>query len=170
MKGLNAVDDGVSKASRVSKRDGRWANIPEIKAKTYPPQQSMGSLLRELVKEARIEKKTGMLLYRPQRGAGGGGEGKGDGYRSPDPYDSPRGGKDTYTTRGQDDGGKTSDADRERQSKRDLVNKSHRRRHGKKSGRRDLARTVARGAMTQGIGSSVASQAATRSITSSILS
>ena len=83
MKNLNVVEKGVEKASRASKRKGKWATIPEIRSKTLPAQDDLPLLLKELFKRDRIEKKKNVLMYRPKRWLAGGG-GYGSGESSPD--------------------------------------------------------------------------------------
>jgi hypothetical protein len=198
-KSLNVVHEAVEKASKVSPRDGKWATPKEIDVKATPKQTALQSSLAELVRDSRIEKMSGRLLYRPQQGAGPGGKGESDYHKEPG---KDRGGKDRWHPRrpdgkkpgrrddGKPDGGKKpgrrgdgkpSDdpAERERQRKRDYMNKSKKtgRMHKKfvhpKDRKSNLGRTIARGVGTQavsaGIGQSIGQQTATKAITSSIL-
>ena len=60
MKGATTVQTAVRKASKASKRKGKWANQPEIKHKVVSKtfKESILPILRYLVKQNRIEKKT----------------------------------------------------------------------------------------------------------------
>lgn len=70
---MSAVLTAVKKASKASKRQGDWANKPEISAKiTGKKPADLGGELRKLVKEGDIERKKGASLWRPTGGAGGG--------------------------------------------------------------------------------------------------
>jgi ribonuclease HII len=73
MKGERIASKAVRKASNASKRKGKWANLPEIKAKLESPVISLSSVLSKLVKDKDIEKKKGYALWRPNDGGGGGG-------------------------------------------------------------------------------------------------
>jgi ribonuclease HII len=72
MKGERIASKAVRKASNASKRKGKWANLPEIKAKLESPVISLSSVLSKLVKDKDIEKKKGYALWRPNDGGGGG--------------------------------------------------------------------------------------------------
>ena len=88
------VNSGLKKASKESRREGKWANPPEVRNESVVPRVvNVRIVLDQLVKESRAEKKKGELLYRPTGGGVGGigfGNSDKEGYRSPDPYDSPR--------------------------------------------------------------------------------
>lgn len=75
MRGEETVYKAVKSASRVSKRNGKWANLPEIKKKAPEFNQAFSPVLSYLVRHEKIEKKSGMALWRP-RGLAGGGIGK----------------------------------------------------------------------------------------------
>jgi hypothetical protein len=67
----NTVYQAVAKASTKSKREGKWANKPEISAKiTGKHPVSLISELNKLVKDNSIEKKRGKELWRPNAGGG----------------------------------------------------------------------------------------------------
>ena len=68
MEGIRIVHSAVHKASRVSKREGKWANIDEIKKKiphatTF--KRPVRPILNNLVKNSDIEKKRKFALWRP---------------------------------------------------------------------------------------------------------
>ena len=193
MKSLNAVHEGVEKASKVSPRQGKWATPKEIDLKTSPKQPSLQSMLTELVKDSRIEKKSGMLLYRPQQGAGGGtgagksGEhgkdkgkergkdkGKGKPHRPP-PHKKPgndgrRHGKPIRHDRPPRPRKPEGDPERERRRKIDEMRRQEKIRRGRNS--RSVSKTIARGVATRAVGQGLASgvgQSVSRNITTSIL-
>jgi hypothetical protein len=96
---LGKIQEALEEAHDRSKRKGKWSTVPEVKR--YGKAASLVSL-RKLVKDgAASEKKKGQVplkLFKPTR-AGGGGAGSTlgvPGYRSPDPYDNPRGSPDPY--------------------------------------------------------------------------
>lgn len=191
---LNVVQDGVEKASKVSPRQGKWATPREIDLKTNPKQTPLQSILSELVKDSRIEKKAGQLLYRPQQGAGPGGQGKGL-----DPRDKPdRGGKDRWHPRRppKKPDGKKPDrpdrrepphkpdrdeiAERERRRKRDEMERRRKEppkskkpwvhpKDKKSKGRRDVGKTIARGVATRAVASGISQGIAPRAITTAVL-
>jgi hypothetical protein len=69
MKGANTISSSVKKASKASKRKGKWANLHEICnkiPKTPKFKEPVTPILRYLVKEDRIEKK--MSLQKPTGG------------------------------------------------------------------------------------------------------
>ena len=66
MKGDLIVQTAVKSASRVSKRNGKWANLAEIKSKAPTFKAPMSPVLGYLVRNARIEKKKGLALWRPR--------------------------------------------------------------------------------------------------------
>jgi hypothetical protein len=69
------IRQAVAKASKVSKREGKWANKPEISKKiTGHKPDSLVKTLKEEVKKGSIEKKPNTALWRPSK-AGGGGKG-----------------------------------------------------------------------------------------------
>ena len=64
----STVHSAVNKASRVSKRTGKWANIQEIKSKiphVTAFKKPVRPILDKLVKNSNIEKKTRVALWRP---------------------------------------------------------------------------------------------------------
>lgn len=78
MKGSGTVYSAVKKASRVSKRSGKWATFPEIKGKIPKSpvfKEAVLPILRHLVKNEDIEKRKNFSMWRPQGMAGGGGIG-----------------------------------------------------------------------------------------------
>jgi hypothetical protein len=79
MKGDVTVQTAVKSASRVSKRKGKWANLPEIKNKAPTFKEPMSPVLSYLVRNHRIEKKSGLALWRPRSGGIGGDKGKSTG-------------------------------------------------------------------------------------------
>jgi hypothetical protein len=182
---LNVVQDGVEKASKVSPRSGKWATPKEIDLKTSPKQTPLQSLLTQLVKDSRIEKKAGTLLYRPQQGAGGGegkghkergdddrGKDRGKDWKDPDDGKYPRKYPDKPTGRRR--GKPSDDADRERRNKIEQDRERRRREEAakngkKKPGRRELSKTVARGVVAQAVAGSVARQAAQKAVYTAIL-
>jgi hypothetical protein len=74
MKGANTISSSVKKASKVSKRQGKWANLSEI-CKKIPKtprfKEPVTPILRYLVHEDRIEKKRNFSLWRPKSNGGG---------------------------------------------------------------------------------------------------
>jgi hypothetical protein len=68
MKGSSTVNSAVRKASKASKRKGKWATQPEIKAKilkTLKFKESILPILKYLVKQNKIEKKKNVAMWRP---------------------------------------------------------------------------------------------------------
>jgi len=74
MKSDNTVYKATEKASGASKREGKWANLSEIKRKTPPVFKApVRPALTRLVRQDSIEKKKKAELWRPRREAAGGG-------------------------------------------------------------------------------------------------
>jgi hypothetical protein len=72
------VRPAVVKASRLSKRDGKWANKPEISQRIVGRKpENLGDNLHELVKKGSIVKKQNAQLWRPNNVAGAGGGSRG---------------------------------------------------------------------------------------------
>ena len=114
MKGATTVQSAVRKASKVSKRKGKWANQPEIKhkiaSKTF--KEPVLPILKYLVKQDRIEKKKGFMLWRPK---GGGLTGLGGDDDSTSNRSREKGRDDTYRSeRKTDSSGRRSDSKAER--------------------------------------------------------
>ena len=64
---MSNVASAVKKASKVSKRKGKWASKPEISAKIEGKRPAnLGDELKRLVKQDVIEKKKGYELWRPE--------------------------------------------------------------------------------------------------------
>jgi hypothetical protein len=197
MASLNVVQTGVEKASKVSHRSGKWATPKEIDLKTNPKQTPLQQLLTQLVKDSRIEKKSGMLLYRPQKGAGPGGQGEGIPDRGkPDRGDRWKPRRPDGKKPGRRDDGKKPDrpdrrdkphkpdrddaAERERRRKRDEIERRRREaakakkkfvhpKDRKSKGRRDVSRTIARGVATRAVASGISQGIAPRAIQTAIL-
>lgn len=73
---MSNVVKAVSKASKESDREGKWASKPEISRKIVGRKPSnLSHTLSELVEEDKIAKKPRAALYRINK-AGGGGVGK----------------------------------------------------------------------------------------------
>ena len=70
---MTAVREAVAKASKVSKRDGKWANKEEISHKIvgHKPEH-LPKTLKELTEKGSIEQKSHSALWRPTKAGGGG--------------------------------------------------------------------------------------------------
>ena len=147
MERLGTVHSAVHKASRVSKRAGKWSNLQEIKRKISNPttfKQPVRPLLNKLVKNSDIEKKAKFSLWRPDDS---GALGKGGGSSA------KRGrGIDRGKERGERNGGKRPDG--RRTSERKTGQRTSDRRTTK-GGRRTVARTVAAGAVGAAVRGSI---------------
>lgn len=67
MKGANIVQSAVKKASKASKRKGKWVNLQEIRSKMPKTnKEPIPPILRYLSREDRIEKKKNFQLWRPK--------------------------------------------------------------------------------------------------------
>jgi hypothetical protein len=91
MKGSNIIFNATKKANGVSKRVGKWSNLQEIKAKASTFDDPIQPVLKDLVKAGDIEKKPNIALWRVSSTSGAGSDNGRSRYRSPDPYNTPRG-------------------------------------------------------------------------------
>ena len=105
---LDRVEYSLSLANQSSKREGRWslpAEVIPVLETEYGYRdvkyQSVGNALKELLAQDRVEfKKPDLWRVVSGGGVAGNGSGPMDAYRSPDPYDTPRG-QDTGKTPGE---------------------------------------------------------------------
>jgi hypothetical protein len=133
MKGDNTVYKATEKASRVSKRSGKWANLPEIKHKAPATfKVPVRPVLTSLVRKDYIEKKKNVALWRPRRGAGGG---------------AGSSASSSSRTSDRKTGGRTSD--------RKTGGRTSARKTSMRSSRKTIARMVAGGAVGGAVRSSV---------------
>ncbi len=67
-----SIVKAVSKASRESERDGKWANKPEISSKIVGRKPSnIGLSLKEATEKGSIERKRNSAMWRPKKSGGG---------------------------------------------------------------------------------------------------
>lgn len=114
MKFEEKVNSGLKRASRDSRRDGKWTIISEVREESHgvPISVRIRAVLMQLVKENRAEKKKGFELWRPA-GMGAGGYGKSSGLK-----DTSRGMPNGYE-RGEPETSRRTLAESERESERE---------------------------------------------------